>query len=179
VTGVPGVSGLAWALADLGFERALLADAGRGLCLVRLGQDGAAEALERWRARRAPEATVEDRDGDPPPGLREARRQLEQYAAGARRALDLELDLRGTPFELEVWGALRRIPFGQTRTYGELARELGRPGAARAVGGAAGRNPVPVVVPCHRLLSGQGLGGFSAGLERKRALLRLEGLSPG
>lgn len=111
-----------------------------------------------------------------PPVLREAARQLDEYFEGLRTAFDLPLDLRcGTDFERAVWRLLREIPYGATRRYGELARQLGGAGLARAVGGACGRNPLPILVPCHRVVaSGGGLGGFSAGLERKRALLELE-----
>ena len=107
-----------------------------------------------------------------------ARERLERYARGEALEFDLALDLRGTPFQLDVWRALRTIPGGATSTYAGLARALGRPGAARAVGAAAGANPLPVIVPCHRLLAADGLGGFSGGLALKRALLALEGHAP-
>ena len=88
------------------------------------------------------------------------------------------LDMQGSAFELAVWRELRRIPRGSVRSYGEIAARIGRPRAARAVGGAAGRNPLPVVVPCHRVLAGgMRIGGYSGGLERKRALLALEGVN--
>ena len=104
--------------------------------------------------------------------------QLEEYFAGRRREFDLQLDLRGTPFQMLAWQALLRIPFGATVTYGRQAAMMGRPTAARAVGSANGRNPVPIVVPCHRVLAaGSALGGYSSGLDVKRALLALEGVS--
>lgn len=104
--------------------------------------------------------------------LAEARRQLDEYFAGARRRFDLPLDLDGTPFQLEAWRALELVPFGTTRSYGEQARRLGRPAAARAVGAANGRNPLPIVLPCHRLVGADGsLTGFGGGLWRKRLLL--------
>lgn len=104
--------------------------------------------------------------------------QLDEYFAGRRREFDLLLDLRGTPFQVLAWQALLRIPFGATVTYGEQAAMIGRPGAARAVGSANGRNPVPIVVPCHRVLgAGSALGGYSSGLDVKRSLLALEGVS--
>lgn len=104
--------------------------------------------------------------------------QLDEYFAGRRRAFDLALDLRGTAFQVLAWQALVRIPFGATVTYGEQAAMIGRPTAARAVGSANGRNPVPIVVPCHRVLAaGSALGGYSSGLDVKRALLALEGVS--
>jgi methylated-DNA-[protein]-cysteine S-methyltransferase len=117
-------------------------------------------------------------DGDPAddhPLIREAARQLAEYFASTRRAFELPLDLRGTAFQLEVWNALLRIPYGETRSYGRLALELGHPGAARAVGAANGANPIAIVVPCHRVIaSGGGLGGYGGGLERKKFLLDLE-----
>lgn len=106
-----------------------------------------------------------------------ARDQLEAYFAGERTAFDLPLAPHGTPWQLEVWAALREIPYGQTASYGEIARALGRPpGASRAVGAANGRNPIAVIVPCHRVIGADGtLVGFGGGLDRKRALLALEG----
>ena len=102
--------------------------------------------------------------------------QLGEYAAGARTQFDLELDLRGTPFQLECWGELQRVPFGRTVTYAELAGRVGRPTATRAVGAANGANPIPIVVPCHRVLAtGGGLGGFGGGLPQKIRLLEHEG----
>jgi methylated-DNA-[protein]-cysteine S-methyltransferase len=107
--------------------------------------------------------------------FRAAREQLEAYFAGALRAFDLPLAPAGTPFELAVWAALREIPFGATLSYGALAARLGRPGAARAVGRANGRNPLSIVVPCHRVIGGDGaLTGYGGGLARKAWLLAHE-----
>ncbi len=104
-----------------------------------------------------------------------AARQLREYFAGRRRSFSVPLDLRGTDFQRQVWRTLRQVGFGRAVTYGDLARRMGRAGASRAVGGACGANPVPVIVPCHRVLaSGRRLGGFSGGLEMKRRLLDLE-----
>ncbi len=109
------------------------------------------------------------------PLLVELGAQLASYFAGERRTFDLPLDLTGTPFQLEVWAALGRIPFGATITYGELAGLLGRPGSARAVGTAVGRNPVSIIVPCHRVVGADGsLTGFAGGLDVKARLLELE-----
>jgi len=101
---------------------------------------------------------------------------LKSYLDGNQVYWDLPLDLRGaTDFELKVWHAAQKIPYGQTRTYGWIAESIGRPLASRAVGGALGRNPIPIIIPCHRVLASDGgLGGFSAGLEWKQRLLRLE-----
>ena len=105
------------------------------------------------------------------------RRQLEEYFAGERREFDLTLAPEGTPFERSVWDELRRIPFGETRSYGEIARAIGRPNASRAVGRANGANPIPIVVPCHRVIGADGsLTGYAGGLDMKRTLLELEGV---
>lgn len=108
----------------------------------------------------------------------EVRRQLEEYFAGRRCEFDLLLSPQGTPFELAVWEELKKIPFGETRSYGEIAAALGRPGSARAVGRANGANPIPIVVPCHRVIGADGsLTGFGGGLEAKSRLLEIEGLA--
>ncbi len=101
--------------------------------------------------------------------------QLMEYFAGGRRTFDLPLAPRGTEFQQTVWAALRRIPYGETLSYGELARRIGRPHASRAVGLANGANPLPIVVPCHRVIGADGsLTGFGGGLDIKRRLLALE-----
>lgn len=100
---------------------------------------------------------------------------VEAYFEGARRDFPLPLDLVGTPFQLRVWYACAAIPYGRTATYGQLAQALGAPGAARAVGGALHVNPVPLLIPCHRVLAASGPGGFGGGLPLKQALLRHEG----
>jgi methylated-DNA-[protein]-cysteine S-methyltransferase len=105
----------------------------------------------------------------------EARRQLDEYFAGSRQAFDLVLAPVGTPFQLEVWAALREIPYGGTWSYKQLADRVGRPSASRAVGLANGRNPISVIVPCHRVIGASGqLTGYGGGLARKRWLLDLE-----
>lgn len=107
--------------------------------------------------------------------LREAMRQLDDYFADARRAFDLPLAARGTAFQRRVWQELGRIPFGETRSYGEVAERLGTPSAMRAVGAANGRNPIAIIVPCHRVIGANGaLTGFGGGLARKAYLLELE-----
>lgn len=113
------------------------------------------------------------------PILTETRRQLEEYFRGERRDFDLPLELDGSPFQREVWDALGRIPYGATESYGQLAERVGRPGAARAVGGANGRNPVPIVVPCHRVIGATGaLTGYGGpsedGIAMKRWLIEHE-----
>jgi len=107
----------------------------------------------------------------------EVRRQLAEYFAGQREDFDLALAPSGTPFELSVWEELRRIPFGQTRSYADIAHALGKPAATRAVGRANGANPIAIVVPCHRVIGSNGsLTGFGGGLAAKALLLELEGL---
>ncbi|MBD0293343.1 MAG: methylated-DNA--[protein]-cysteine S-methyltransferase [Jiangellaceae bacterium] len=104
-----------------------------------------------------------------------ARRQLAEYFAGDRTEFDLPLHPVGTPFQLRVWAALRTIPYGEIRSYGEIAAQIGSPGAARAVGLANGRNPIAVIVPCHRVIGASGaLTGYGGGLPRKQLLLDLE-----
>ena len=111
-------------------------------------------------------------------GLRDARKQLDEYFAGRRTAFDVPLALRGTPFQMKVWRALLRIPFGATASYGEIAAAIGRPGASRAVGGANHRIPIPIIVPCHRVIGSDGsLTGYGGGEPTKRRLLALEGVS--
>jgi methylated-DNA-[protein]-cysteine S-methyltransferase len=101
--------------------------------------------------------------------------QLEEYFAGRRETFDVSLQMHGTPFERRVWSALREIPYGETTSYGELASRIGQPTGARAVGLANGRNPIAVIVPCHRVIGADGsLTGYGGGLERKRILLELE-----
>jgi methylated-DNA-[protein]-cysteine S-methyltransferase len=115
-------------------------------------------------------------DWSPDPGaFGAAVAQLEAYFAGELTDFDVELDLQGTEFQRRVWKALLTIPFGDTRSYGEIAEQIGAPGAARAVGLANGHNPIAIVVPCHRVIGANGsLTGFGGGLDRKRTLLELE-----
>ena len=112
---------------------------------------------------------------DRTPLLMEVERQLEAYSDGLLKEFSIPLDLRGTPFQKAVWELLIEIPYGKTSTYGQIARELLKPLAARAVGGAIHRNPISVIVPCHRVIGASGsLTGYGGGLERKQALLELE-----
>src|SRR6266513_1040315 len=108
--------------------------------------------------------------------LRATARQLSEYFAHKRTSFDLPLAAAGTPFEQSVWRLLRELPYGTTTSYGELARRLGDPNEARAVGAANGKNPIPIIVPCHRVIGASGdLTGFGGGLDRKRWLLEHEG----
>lgn len=108
--------------------------------------------------------------------LRETKRQLTQYFDREREQFDIPLDAAGTDFQRAVWDSLRQIPYGEQRTYGDIAHSIGRPKAVRAVGAANGRNPIPIIVPCHRVIGSNGtLTGFAGGLALKRELLALEG----
>ncbi|HWA38918.1 MAG TPA: methylated-DNA--[protein]-cysteine S-methyltransferase [Burkholderiales bacterium] len=108
-----------------------------------------------------------------------ASRELEEYFSGRRKKFDLPLAAEGTPFQRAVWREIAKVPFGETITYAELARRAGFPGSARAAGAATGRNPIGVIVPCHRIVGTNGsLTGYAGGLDRKKALLALEGLAP-
>ena len=110
------------------------------------------------------------------PVLVETERQLKEYFAGTRKAFDVKLDIDGTAFQRKVWNALLTIPFGETRSYGQIATQIGNPRAVRAVGAANGRNPVSIIAPCHRVIGSTGkLTGFAGGLDVKAQLLALEG----
>jgi methylated-DNA-[protein]-cysteine S-methyltransferase len=114
-------------------------------------------------------------EGEDHPVLLETERQLDEYFAGVRADFTVRLDLAGTQFQKAVWQALLTIPFGETRTYADIARQIGHPRAYRAMGAANGRNPVSIIVPCHRAIGSDGkLHGFAGGLEAKRYLLALE-----
>jgi methylated-DNA-[protein]-cysteine S-methyltransferase len=110
------------------------------------------------------------------PVLLEAERQLNEYFSGKRRSFSLKLDFRGTDFQKKVWSALLTIPFGETRSYAQIAEQINNPKAVRAVGAANGKNPVSIIAPCHRVIGSTGkLTGFAGGLETKARLLALEG----
>lgn len=137
--------------------------------------------LEReWRRVGIDPDTVTPVDSGASVMLDDAMRQLGEYLAGERRCFDLTLDPHGTDFQRSVWSALTRIPFGTTNTYARQAAMIGRPTAVRAVAAANGRNPLSVIVPCHRVIGADGtLTGFAWGLDAKRWLLALEGTTPG
>ncbi len=141
----------------------------RGLCRVVLpGEQG----VERWIERHLGSSVLVEGAAV----LREAAEQLRRYLSGEGRSFDLPLDIYGTAFQRAVWQALLEIPYGETRSYAQVAAAVGRPRAARAVGAANAANPLPLVIPCHRVVaSGGSLGGYGGGLALKEALLRLEG----
>lgn len=110
------------------------------------------------------------------PVLLEAERQLKDYFSGKRRSFSVKLDFKGTEFQKKVWAALLTIPFGETRSYGQIAKQIKNPKAVRAVGAANGKNPISIIAPCHRVIGSTGkLTGFAGGLEAKERLLALEG----
>jgi methylated-DNA-[protein]-cysteine S-methyltransferase len=154
-----------WALAVAG---------SRGLeRLSHFPSEGAAAA---FAAHAHPEACRQLEASTPAPTLLSVRLQLQEYLNGERQRFEIPLAPQGTPFQKEVWAALLAIPFGETRSYLEVARALGNPGALRAVGQANHHNPIGIVIPCHRVIAADGtLGGYAGGAEMKRCLLHLEG----
>ncbi|MDZ3992226.1 methylated-DNA--[protein]-cysteine S-methyltransferase [Pseudomonas sp. Teo4] len=144
------------------------------LTLVARGQQLAAVLWEEERENRVRLGELHRDDAHPV--LLETARQLGEYFAGARQHFELALDFAGTEFQRQVWAALLTIPFGETRSYSEIARQIGNPSAVRAVGAANGRNPISIIAPCHRVIGASGsLTGFAGGLQAKQYLLALEG----
>jgi methylated-DNA-[protein]-cysteine S-methyltransferase len=143
--------------------------------LLRLGADEVGLRHIRFESERHP-ARIDSECVVAPEKFLEVRAQLQAYFAGELTVFELPLSPRGTPFQLIVWRALRDIDYGRTESYGQLARRIGDAKATRAVGAANGRNPLPIVVPCHRVIGSDGsLTGFGGGIDRKRFLLALEG----
>ena len=145
----------------------------RGICWVGTPNTPLSDGEKRIRA----EFHVEkfERD-DTFPMLLIAKSQLEKYVVGKNIPFTVPLDIKGTEFQQAVWKTIAQIPYGETRTYTQIAQQIGRPKAVRAVGSACGVNPVPIIIPCHRVVaSNGGLGGYSGGLEVKKCLLGIEG----
>jgi methylated-DNA-[protein]-cysteine S-methyltransferase len=165
-----GLVDVAYDLADSPLGDLLVAATDQGLCRIAYRPDAALDELASDFGARVLRL---------PKRLYRVRRELEEYFEGRRREFDLETDLSPVPaFHREVLGELARVPFGQVTTYGALAAKVGRPQAARAIGGAMNRNPIPIVLPCHRVIGANGsLTGYAGGLQRKEALLRLEGVT--
>ena len=164
-------------LVDIGYDivespvgELLVAASDRGVASIWFDPDPA-DDLDRLARIGGPRVLRSPRSVD------HARRELDEYFAGKRRSFDLQLDLRALPpFTLEVLGALARVPYGETTTYGALAQRVGHPRAARAVGTVMNRNRIPIVLPCHRVVGATGnLTGYAGGLDRKETLLELEG----
>lgn len=147
-----------------------IAATAKGLCCITLPNESF-ETLIDWVERHIPNGILmQNRDAMYP-----FINQLEEYFIGHRREFELPLDFRGTPFQISVWQQLRHIPYGRTQTYSELARSINRPSGARAVGSAIGANPIPIVIPCHRVIGKDGsLTGYRGGVDVKSELLFLE-----
>jgi methylated-DNA-[protein]-cysteine S-methyltransferase len=144
--------------------------------LTLVARDGKLSAIlwEKERANRVRLGQLQEANSSPV--LLETERQLQEYFAGTRSQFTLELDFSGTAFQKQVWQALLTIPFGETRSYSQIARQIGNPKAVRAVGAANGRNPISIIAPCHRVIGASGeLTGFAGGLQAKQYLLALEG----
>ncbi|WP_156857630.1 methylated-DNA--[protein]-cysteine S-methyltransferase [Oceanobacillus sp. AG] len=152
-------------------ERMILAATEKGLCWAG-GFNETEEDMKTWLLKQNPNQSFERNEEK----LQYYKRAFENYFSGEKKMLDVPLDLKGTAFQLAVWEALQHIPYGETRTYSEIAEAIGNPKSIRAVGTAIGRNPVLIAVPCHRVIQKNGtLGGFRAGLALKKSLLQLEG----
>jgi methylated-DNA-[protein]-cysteine S-methyltransferase len=150
-----------------------LAATSKGLCSLML-PNASFEAMHNWIIKHIPNAQLTEN----PEYVRSYTQQLLEYLQGERKTFDVMLDMRGTPFQLSVWNALMRIPYGKTCSYAQIAEEIHKPKAVRAVGAANGANPVPIIVPCHRVIGKDGtLTGYGGGLDVKEELLRLEGFS--
>ncbi|HBQ95349.1 MAG: methylated-DNA--[protein]-cysteine S-methyltransferase [Firmicutes bacterium] len=164
---------LYWTKMDHPFGVFYLMASDRGLCRITWPHEPF-DMITRFHQRHAPHAAlIED-----PRRLESVVHQLEAYWNGQRNRFDISLDLVGTPFQVSVWTALQTIRYGSVSTYGAVAAEIGRPKATRAVGTAIGQNPVPIVVPCHRVIGKDGtLTGFGGGLRLKACLLRMEGVN--
>lgn len=173
ITGTPSIQetvAVGEAATPLGSFRA--AFTARGLACLTFPSDSS-DGVEAWIRARAPRSrVVHDRSA-----MNTLSTQLTAYFEGSLLRFSIALDLRGTPFQLEVWQALQEIPYGEVRSYGDIARSIGRPRAVRAVGMANHDNPVPIIVPCHRVIgSNRTLTGYGGGLELKERLLQLEGV---
>jgi methylated-DNA-[protein]-cysteine S-methyltransferase len=160
-----GLVDVRYDLLDSPVGELLVAATDRGLCRISYTVAGEDESLARTFGLRVLRMPLDD-----------VRRELDEYFEGRRREFDLAIDLRATGFHADVLHELARVPYGQTDTYGHLAAKVGRPKAARAVGTVMNRNPIPIVLPCHRIVGANGnLTGYAGGLHIKRALLELEG----
>ena len=161
-----GLVDVRYDLVDSPLGELFVAATDRGLCRIAYFPERAEDEVARVFGRRLLRVPLDD-----------VRRELDEYFTGRRHAFDLPIDLRVAPFHDDVLRELERVPYGQTTTYGALAAQSGHPKAARAVGTVMNRNPIPIVLPCHRVVGASGaLVGYAGGIERKVQLLRLEGL---
>ncbi|HLZ81913.1 MAG TPA: methylated-DNA--[protein]-cysteine S-methyltransferase [Ktedonobacteraceae bacterium] len=162
-----------WSHIEYNTWKLYLAATNEGLCCLTLPKESF-NALEHWVTLHIPDAQLIEN----PEALDSYKKQVLEYLQGKRTTFTFPLDFRGTAFQVSVWRALTRIPYGETRSYSEIALVVQRPTAIRAVGAANGANPIPIVVPCHRVIGKNGnLTGYGGGLDVKEELLRLEGRS--
>ncbi len=148
----------------------LVASSEKGLVRIMLPREGKVDFLSRLKKEYPGETLVKDREKN-----LLVIKQLEEYFDGSRTVFSPPLDIRGTEFQKSVWKAVARVPYGETRSYGEIARSIGKPRAYRAVGNANRKNPIPIVIPCHRIIGSDGsLTGFGGGIPLKKKLLELE-----
>ena len=155
---------------DSPLGRLYLAEQNQHLCALTLGE-GARDKLFSYLKKAFPDQDIEASK----PKLNAVIQQLNEYFARDRTSFDLNLHLKGTDFQKQVWDELEKIPYGKMISYGELAKRLNNPGGMRAVGAANGQNPIPIIIPCHRVIAADGsLGGYTGGLDVKRKLLDLE-----
>nr|MBO2498022.1 [Fe-S]-binding protein [Bacillota bacterium] len=170
---IPEPRVIAWSEMESPIGPLTLAITPRGICYIDFGAGERTQVeLKVWARRRFRSVRLERLDRE----LEHVKKQLAEYFDGKRRRFDLPVDLYGTPFQLRVWRELKKIPYGEVRSYKELARAIGSPKAVRAVGGANNKNPVPILVPCHRVIGSNGsLVGYGGGLSIKEYLLKLEG----
>jgi len=170
---------IAYSIVDSALGRLLVAGTRRGICFAAMGEADSALVAELHRDYARATLRVADPKRRDDERIGQWADAFAGYVAGHSKMPALPIDIRGTPFQFAVWEQLRAIPAGQTRSYSEIARRIGRPRAIRAVGTANGANPVSIVIPCHRAIRASGhLGGYRWGLERKRLLLEMEGRRP-
>jgi methylated-DNA-[protein]-cysteine S-methyltransferase len=155
---------------DSSIGRLVIASTNRGLIRIMLPRENNSDSLARLQEAYPGQSIIEDSDKN-----RDAVKQLREYFEGTRTVFSLPLELRGTEFQKSVWRTVARVPYGQTKSYGDIAREIRKPKACRAVGAANGANPIPIVIPCHRIIGSDGsMTGFGGGIPLKEKLLRME-----
>ena len=155
---------------DSSIGRLVIASTNRGLIRIMLPRENNSDSLARLQEAYPGQSIIEDSDKN-----RDAVKQLREYFEGTRTLFSLPLELRGTEFQKSVWRTVARVPYGQTKSYGDIAREIRKPKACRAVGAANGANPIPIVIPCHRIIGSDGsMTGFGGGIPLKEKLLRME-----
>lgn len=159
-----------YTIMDSSIGRLVIASTDRGLIRILLPGEKSSDSLARLQKAYPGEAIIENRDKN-----RDAVKQLREYFEGTRTVFSLPMELRGTEFQKSVWKTVARVPYGQTKSYGDIAREIRKPKACRAVGAANGANPIPIVIPCHRIIGSNGsMTGFGGGIPLKEKLLGME-----